>query len=124
MEVPTVEQKEGKCSCLSFKQNQLALILAWQTLCFPSKANPSDCVDMDCDAKKKTMLRDLDGSFLGAVGTVIPQSEFEWGGDPRRGLGDYRLPSVMLTRPNGSRIPVEEIAPHKGSRQEDPGGGA
>lgn len=69
---------------------------------------------MDCDGKKKTMLRDMDGSFLGAVGTVIPQSEFEWGGDPRRGLGDYRIPSVMLTRPNGSRIPVEEIAPHKG----------
>ncbi|KAM9737277.1 LOW QUALITY PROTEIN: PKHD1 like 1, tandem duplicate 1 [Menidia menidia] len=78
------------------------------------KVNPSDCVDMECDAKKKTMLKDLDGSFLGAQGAVVPQSEFEWGGDPRRGLGDYRIPKVMLTALNGSRIPVEHIAPHKG----------
>uniref|UniRef100_A0A3Q3X6F5 Uncharacterized protein n=1 Tax=Mola mola TaxID=94237 RepID=A0A3Q3X6F5_MOLML len=77
------------------------------------KANPSDCVDMDCDAKKKTMLKDLDGSFLGSVGAVIPQSEFEWDGDDRRGLGDYRIPKVALTHPNGSRIPVEQIAPNK-----------
>ncbi|XP_075907773.1 fibrocystin-L-like [Nelusetta ayraudi] len=83
------------------------------------KANPSDCVDMDCDGKKKTMLRDLDGSFLGSEGTIVPQSEFEWGGDPRRGLGDYRIPSVMLTRPDGSRIPVEDIAPHKGVIRSD-----
>lgn len=79
-----------------------------------SKANPADCVDMDCDAKKKTLLKDLDGSFLGAVGAVVPQSEYEWGGDPRRGLGDYRIPKVMLTFPNGSRIPVNQIAPNKG----------
>lgn len=79
-----------------------------------SKANPADCVDMDCDAKKKTLLKDLDGSFLGAVGAVVPQSEFEWGGDPRRGLGDYRIPKVMLTFLNGSRIPVQQVAPHKG----------
>uniref|UniRef100_A0A8C2XFR8 PKHD1 like 1, tandem duplicate 2 n=1 Tax=Cyclopterus lumpus TaxID=8103 RepID=A0A8C2XFR8_CYCLU len=78
------------------------------------KANPADCVDMDCDAKKKSLLKDLDGSFLGAVGAVVPQSEYEWGGDPRRGLGDYRIPKVMLTTLNGSRIPVKQIAPHKG----------
>ncbi|XP_037651430.1 PKHD1 like 1, tandem duplicate 1 [Sebastes umbrosus] len=78
------------------------------------KANPSDCVDMDCDAKKKSILKDLDGSFLGAVGTVLPQSEYEWGGDARRGLGDYRIPKVMLSFPNGSRIDVNQIAPHKG----------
>ncbi|CAL8293184.1 unnamed protein product [Merluccius merluccius] len=84
-----------------------------------SKVNPSDCVDMDCDAKKKSMLKDLDGSLLSAVGTVIPHSEFEWNGDPRRGLGDYRIPKVMLTYPNGSRIPVETIAPNKGVIRED-----
>ncbi|XP_061122944.1 PKHD1 like 1, tandem duplicate 1 [Syngnathus typhle] len=78
------------------------------------KANPSDCVDMDCDAKKKTLLRDLDGSLLGVAGSVVPQSEYEWDGDSRRGLGDYRIPKVMLTHPNGSRIPVEQIAPNKG----------
>ncbi|KAI7798957.1 putative fibrocystin-L, partial [Triplophysa rosa] len=79
-----------------------------------SKVNPSDCVDMDCDAKKKTMLKDLDGSFLGAVGAVVPYSEYEWNGDARHGLGDYRIPKVMLTALNGSRIPVNQIAPNKG----------
>ncbi|KAI4871505.1 hypothetical protein NFI96_027165, partial [Prochilodus magdalenae] len=82
-----------------------------------SKVNPSDCVDMDCDAKKKTMLTDLDGSFLGAVGSVVPQSEYEWNGDPRHGLGDYRIPKVMLTYLNGSRIPVNQIAPNKEHNQ-------
>lgn len=77
--------------------------------------NPADCVDMDCDAKKKALLKDLDGLFLGAVGAVVPQSEYEWDGDPRRGLGDYRIPKVMLTFPNGTRIPVNQIAPRKGN---------
>lgn len=70
---------------------------------------------MDCDAKKKTLLKDLDGSFLGTVGAVVPQSEYEWDGDPRRGLGDYRIPKVMLTFPNGSQIPVNQVAPKKGN---------
>uniref|UniRef100_A0A8C5AWE7 PKHD1 like 1, tandem duplicate 1 n=1 Tax=Gadus morhua TaxID=8049 RepID=A0A8C5AWE7_GADMO len=83
------------------------------------KVNPSDCVDMECDAKKKSMLKDLDGSFLGAVGTVVPQSEYAWNGDPSRGLGDYRIPKVMLTYPNGSRIPVDQIAPNKGVIREN-----
>lgn len=72
---------------------------------------------MDCDAKKKSMLKDLDGSFLGAVGSVIPLSEYEWNGDPRHGLGDYRIPKVMLTYLNGSRIPVRNIAPYKGESE-------
>lgn len=87
-------------------------------LCF-SKVDPSNCVDMECDAKKKSLLKDLDGSFLGAVGAVVPQSEYEWGGDPRRGLGDYRIPKVMLTFLNGSRIPVNQIAPHKGTKLDE-----
>ncbi|XP_069572864.1 fibrocystin-L-like [Brachyistius frenatus] len=78
------------------------------------KVNPADCVDMDCDAKKKSLLKDLDGSFLGAVGAVVPQSEYEWGENSRRGLGDYRIPEVVLTALNGSRIPVNEIVPDKG----------
>lgn len=86
--------------------------LVW--FCPLSKANPADCVDMDCDAKKKSILRDEDGTFLGAVGTVVPHAEFEWDGDSRRGLGDYRIPKVMLTYLNGSRIPVDQIAPNKG----------
>ena len=37
--------------------------------------NSADCVDMDCDAKKKCMIKDLDGTLLGKIGTVIPMSE-------------------------------------------------
>ncbi|TSK31508.1 Fibrocystin-L [Bagarius yarrelli] len=82
------------------------------------KVNPSDCVDMTCDAKKKSMINDVDGSFLGAVGSVIPLSQYEWNGDPRYGLGDYRIPKPMLTHLNGSRIPVASIAPYKGVIQD------
>lgn len=77
--------------------------------------NPSDCVDMVCDAKRKSFLRDMDGSFLGNSGSVIPQAEYEWNGNSQFGIGDYRIPKVMLTFPNGSRIPVTEKAPYKGS---------
>nr|XP_023401443.1 fibrocystin-L [Loxodonta africana] len=79
-----------------------------------SKVNPSDCVDMVCDAKRKSFLKDMDGSFLGRSGSVIPQAEYEWNGNSQLGIGDYRIPKVMLTFPNGSRIPVTEKAPYKG----------
>lgn len=59
-----------------------------------SKINPADCVDMDCDALKKALVVDTDGSLLGAPGSVLPNAGFEWDGDPRRGLGDYRIPKV------------------------------
>ncbi|XP_045210443.2 fibrocystin-L-like isoform X2 [Mercenaria mercenaria] len=78
------------------------------------KINSADCVDMDCDGQKKALFKDLDGTFLGFVGSVIPNSAYEWDGDPRRGLGDYRIPKTMLTDKNGDRIPVDTIAPHKG----------
>ncbi|XP_076961678.1 fibrocystin-L [Callospermophilus lateralis] len=79
-----------------------------------SKVNPSDCVDMVCDAKRKSFLKDIDGSFLGNSGSVIPQAEYEWNGNSQLGIGDYRIPKVMLTFLNGSRIPVTEKAPYKG----------
>ena len=69
---------------------------------------------MDCDALKKTTLTDTDGSFLGSVGTVIPVSEYQWNGDPRRGLGDYRIPKVLLTAPDGTKLDVNTVAPKKG----------
>ena len=69
---------------------------------------------MDCDALKKNLLDDLDGSFLGSPGSIISQSEFEWDGDARRGLGDYRIPKSLLTDLDGNRIPVDDIAQHKG----------
>ncbi|KAM5281038.1 fibrocystin-L [Ctenodactylus gundi] len=79
-----------------------------------SKVNPSDCVDMVCDAKRKSFLKDMDGSFLGNSGSVIPQAEYEWNGNSQLGIGDYRIPKVMLTFLNGSRIPVTDKAPYKG----------
>ncbi|CAH1775752.1 unnamed protein product [Owenia fusiformis] len=78
--------------------------------------NPSDCVDMDCDGLKKILIRDETGSIIGdnLPGTIFSQAEFEWDGNPRRGLGDYRIPRMMLTREDGSRIPVSDKAPNKG----------
>ena len=77
--------------------------------------NPADCVDLDCDGQKHILIKDMDGSLLnlGAGGTIISQAEFEWGGD--RGLGDDRIPTVLLTDPNdGTVIPVDDIFPLKG----------
>ncbi len=81
-----------------------------------NRVNPSDCVDMDCDGMKHVIFTDMDGSFSGAGSfrTIISKAEFEWNGDRRRGLGDYRIPLTMLSRPDGSRIPVDEIYPQKG----------
>jgi len=79
--------------------------------------NPSDCVDLDCDAQKHILIKDLDGTLLnsGPDGTIISQAEFEWDGDPRRGLGDYRIPKVLIADPrNGLPIPVDDLFPLKG----------
>ena len=35
--------------------------------------NPSDCVDMECDGMKNVLIKDFDGGFLGAPGSVISQ---------------------------------------------------
>ncbi|XP_062600839.1 fibrocystin-L-like [Saccostrea cucullata] len=78
------------------------------------KINPSDCVDMACDAKIKALLVDKDGSFLDQAGAVIPQSEYQWNGDPAYGLGDYRVPKEMLTTLDGERIDINTLAPNKG----------
>ena len=78
--------------------------------------NPSDCVDMDCDGFKHVVIRDLDGSFMeqDSPRSLVSLAEFEWGGDRRRGIGDFRIPKTMLTRSNGSRIPIDDIYPSKG----------
>ncbi|KAL3886657.1 hypothetical protein ACJMK2_026637 [Sinanodonta woodiana] len=79
------------------------------------KINPSDCVDMDCDAKKKTIITDLDGSFFGKQASIISQSEFEWDVNPVRGLGDYRIPKELLTdRVTGARLSINSIATKRG----------
>lgn len=78
-----------------------------------NKINIWDCIDMDCDALKKALLNDLDGTFLGQPGTVIPQSEFEWGSQ-KRGVGDFRIPKEMLAAPNGSMIPPDQVYKYPG----------
>ncbi|XP_033758994.1 fibrocystin-L-like [Pecten maximus] len=83
------------------------------------KVNLNDCVDMDCDGLKKALIKDDDGSFLGTKGAVISKSEWQWNGDTRRGLGDYRIPREMLTIVSGERINVSTIAPHKGIIRND-----
>ncbi|XP_078699976.1 fibrocystin-L-like [Branchiostoma floridae x Branchiostoma belcheri] len=73
--------------------------------------NPTECVDMECDGKKETFIKDRDGSFLpsGTPGAFIPQAEWEWDGDPRRGLGDYRIPKTMLANLDGSQMDISEV---------------
>ena len=78
------------------------------------KINPADCTDFDCDGMKKALLWDLDGSFKGSAGSIIPDSAFEWDGSPARGLGYYRVPKPMVTMLNGSRIPYVEKMPNTG----------
>lgn len=52
--------------------------------------NPADCVDMDCDARRKVLITDLDGTFFGeSMTTAISQSEFGWDGDSVWGLGRF-----------------------------------
>ncbi|XP_048777455.2 fibrocystin-L-like isoform X3 [Ostrea edulis] len=84
-----------------------------------SKVNPSDCVDMDCDGHKKCLVKDTDGSLFGSPTTIVPQAEFEWDGDPRRGLGDYRIPKPILTAPGGAVLTVEQVAKYKGVLRDD-----
>lgn len=77
------------------------------------KINPTDCVDMDCDGLKKNLLNDLDGSFLGLVSSVISQSEWEWG-NQQRGLGDFRIPAVVMANPDGSLKRINEVYDFQG----------
>ena len=80
------------------------------------RVNPSDCVDMDCDGYKQVLLRDIDGSFSGTNSscTIISKAEFEWDGDARRGIGDYRIPKTMLSNADGTPMEVMKIYPNKG----------
>ena len=78
--------------------------------------NPSDCVDMDCDGHKHALVCDIDGSFTESSGkrTIVAMAEFEWDGDRRRGIGDYRIPKTMLTNVDGSAILPDTKYPFKG----------
>ena len=85
--------------------------------------NIADCHDLHCDGFKKVLIVDEDGSYLGYPGSYVSEAEYEWDGvsrggntysDTRDGLGDYRIPKTMLTELDGTRIPVNDFAPHKG----------
>ena len=80
-----------------------------------SKINPADCTDFDCDGMKKALIEDKDGTLIGnGGGTIIPDSAYEWDGNPRRGLGYYRIPKPMITELNGDRIPYDTKMPNTG----------
>lgn len=80
------------------------------------KINPSDCVDMPCDAKKKALIIDTDGSLTGAgsPSTVVPDNSFEWDGDKSYGQGYYRVPKTMITDVDGNKIPYADNMPNLG----------
>ncbi|XP_065660201.1 fibrocystin-L isoform X2 [Hydra vulgaris] len=78
--------------------------------------NPSDCVDMDCDALRKALVTDLDGSFFGSPwASMVSRSEYQWDSDRAFGLGNYRIPKSLLTNPSdGSRLDANKLFPNKG----------
>ena len=80
------------------------------------KINPADCTDFDCDAFKKSIIWDQDGSVAedGSHGSIIPDSAYEWDGIPVRGLGYYRVPKPMVTELNGDRIEYSAKMPNTG----------
>lgn len=54
--------------------------------------NPSDCVDMDCDARRKVILTDIDGTFFGKpMTTAISQSEYGWDNGAVWGIGKLKI---------------------------------
>ena len=70
---------------------------------------------MTCDAQKKLLIKDLDGSFFGTPSSYIPESEYQYNGDRKHGVGDHRIPKTMQTFPgNGSRIPIADVLSHPG----------
>ena len=84
--------------------------------------NPSDCVDMPCDAKRKVLLIDEDGSFTetSSLATIIPDNSFQWGelGDtsinPSYGLGYYRVPIALKTNLDGTPVDMAATYPNVG----------
>ena len=75
------------------------------------------CGDMECDAEKKLLIHDLDGSFTGSSGSayIIPQADRAWDSpETSRGIGDFRIPGAMQTYLNGTRIDIELVRKHTG----------
>jgi hypothetical protein len=78
--------------------------------------NPSDCVDLDCDGLKHVLVRDEDGTFLEAGGprSLISMAELSWGDNGPRGLGNFRIPTVMLATPGGGMEDANALFPEQG----------
>ena len=76
------------------------------------RINPLECVNLECSGYKHTFIRDTTGTFFhtGQRSTLIPQAEKFWG-DQQRGLGDFRIPKIILTTKYGQRIYPKQIAP-------------
>ena len=68
---------------------------------------------MVCEGRKAFFVIDKDGSFKGQ-GSILPDAAFEYNGNPTAGIGDYRIPIVLQTRLNGSKIEPSEIYQHRG----------
>jgi len=69
---------------------------------------------MDCDGVKKVILTDKDGSFLGAISTATSHTEWQWNGDPVRGLGDYRIPKEALANADGRMKNISDVYTYPG----------
>ncbi|KAF6771701.1 hypothetical protein AHF37_09387 [Paragonimus kellicotti] len=72
------------------------------------------CGDMECDGLKKALLVDMDGTFLGAPGSIIPQSEWQWDLNPAYGIVTSKVPVRMRTNRDGSTRDVDTTWPKKG----------
>ena len=64
---------------------------------------------------KKALIVDQDGTLMGqSGGTIIPDSAYEWDGNPKNGLGYYRVPKAMVTATNGDKISYASKMPNTG----------
>ncbi|XP_053372850.1 fibrocystin-L-like [Mercenaria mercenaria] len=70
------------------------------------------CVRLNCDAFKYVVFRDLDGSFLGHTGSVVPESEYGR-------IDECRIPREMMTMPNGTMIPFKQLVREQGIVRND-----
>ncbi|XP_069115426.1 fibrocystin-L-like [Argopecten irradians] len=87
----------------------------WRRPSSLGKINPSDCVDMECDAHKNSLIIDKDGTLTrrNQPSEIFP-IDTHWNGDRRYGKGDYRIPNTLLSYPNGSKIQPDTIYNHPG----------